>query len=105
MEQINEQLIAATNWSGRDEINASLRLVLRIWKHPDGKIHTVAVHLQNGHDKGTFSGSYHQNVEAGIEAFMSRYFEHNASFRSGNISHIPGVAFVKYDQNFHGEQK
>lgn len=105
MEQVNEQIIAATNWSEHDEINASLRLILRVWKHPDGKIHTVAVHFQNGQDKGTFSGTYHPRVESGLAAFLARMEEHNRNFRSGNVSHLPGIAFVKYDQNYHGEQK
>jgi hypothetical protein len=89
-EQRKYRIIHATKWSKGGGIEVKSRLVVLaftpVLEHRDN----FALRWQN-EDGATWGGSAFTTNEQAHNAFLRRYLEHNATYRAGNISHLPGI--------------
>lgn len=83
------KIIHATKWSkgGRGEKRTRLIVQEYAQKNPFGK---WAVRWQS-YDGATFGGGSSNSEQAAVDRFWKVYSEHNASYKKGNISHLPGI--------------
>lgn len=80
----------ATKWSKGDKIEKKLRLVVIMFPSVKGDFGKYAVRWQD-RDGNTFGGGSDNSLESAHNSFLREYFDHNASFRKGNPSHLPGL--------------
>jgi archaellin len=79
----------ATKWSkGKAGLEVRCRLIVMVYNQKDhfGK---YAVRWQN-YNGATWGGASFNSLEQANGVFMKRYKEHNADFKKGNVSHLPG---------------
>jgi hypothetical protein len=79
----------ATNWSPGNDVEISLRII--VMKYLTGH-HALsyAVRWQN-RQGDTFGGYSFEGKETAHNYFLKKYLDHNASYRKGNPSHLPGM--------------
>lgn len=88
-------IIHATRWSKGGKAERKIRLVVLRFTLPTGSTkyrYAVRWQTDRGEDGPTFGGSAYPSSEAAHAAFMREYLAHNAIYRAGTISHLPGVA-------------
>jgi len=94
-----EKIIASTNWSRKDGINVSMRLILvEIVKRSDLPPEFVST-FERGDDHGRFMGHYTTKLVDALQEFLNRYKIHNLDYPDGNVSHLPGIAYIRYSSS------
>jgi hypothetical protein len=91
------EILAATNFSlGEPGLELPTRMVLHKTKCRVG--HPYASHLETK-EGNMFHCDYYETIEIGLIEFMRRMERHNQLFKKGNVSHIPGLEFVRYQRD------
>ena len=84
-------VLHATGWSrGKKGLEPRMRIIAVMFPSVKGEFGKYAVRYQNW-DGATFGGGSCNSKPQAFEVFKKKYHEHNASFRKGNISHLPGI--------------
>ena len=88
------KVIHATRWSkGKKGLEKKTRLVvLEHYTLTGTEVRGYAVRLQTAPDMATYGGSSYQVKENAENAWLRKYLEHNEMYKTGNVSHLPGLA-------------
>lgn len=88
-------IVHATRWSKGGQTERKTRLVVLKFNYPAGSTkypYAVRWQTDGGENGPTFGGSAFPSRKSAHDAFMKAYTDHNAVYRAGTISHLPGVA-------------
>jgi hypothetical protein len=84
-------ILHMSRWSrGKKGLEPRARIIAIMFPSVKEEFGKYAVRYQNW-DGATWGGGSCNSKPAVFEAFKKKYYEHNASFRKGNISHLPGI--------------
>lgn len=84
-------ILHATKWSrGKKGLEPRTRIIAVMFPSIKGEFGKYAVRYQNW-DGATWGGGSCNSKQEVHEIFKRKVHDHNASFRKGNISHLPGI--------------
>jgi hypothetical protein len=93
---MNQEILAATEWSAGAVHEYPERIVVVAHKSDDGTIMEYSRHYQQIRDgkPALFHGNYYGRFSQAMQDLRDTLERNNRNFPKGSISHFPGIAFI-----------